>query len=177
MSAGERRARPSQVSHVLFRREDGWTPRDARSWLKQHDFPAPSSFDDVESEGGEKLVAGDYISFRVVPKSQEFTSYGYSDEMSEGVWFKFGGFRPRGRETHASDHLGPSGRYFIEFDYEGDPRTSEPLRTEREAFALADRMAAMGVAVRGVYESDDRGRVVQLGYRGGVEDDRAYPVD
>jgi len=124
MSAGERRARPSQVSHVLFRREDGWTPRDARSWLKQHDFPAPSSFDDVESEGGEKLVAGDYISFRVVPKSQEFTSYGYSDEMSEGVWFKFGGFRPRGREAHASDHRKIG---------------AEPLRTEREAWAVGLR--------------------------------------
>lgn len=91
----ERRRGGSEVSHVLFREQDGWTADEARSWLQQHDFRRFGDVEHVVSDGGEKLAPGDYLVYRVASPAKigSFTSFGYSDEMEGGVWFKFGGYR------------------------------------------------------------------------------------
>lgn len=86
----------SHISHALFRKESGWSPSHARSWLKTRGVRG-TSYETMHSKGGDRLKRGTYYVFRTVPDQEikRFTSFGYSNESKEfpGVWFKFGGFR------------------------------------------------------------------------------------
>jgi len=81
---------PSEVTHVLFRKESGWTPTRARSWLADHGV-RKSKYETMNSKGGSKLKRGTYYVFKVSGKKH--SSYGYSDESKKwpGLFFKFGG--------------------------------------------------------------------------------------
>lgn len=88
------RSRSSGISHVLFRKENGWTPSKAARWIEMHlDRNAPMTYEEIESEGGRNLKSGTYIVYRV--GRGNFTSFGYGPELEgfPGVFFKFGGFR------------------------------------------------------------------------------------
>jgi len=86
----------SRIAHVLFRKESGWTPAKAKSWLKARGVTS-TTYETMHSKGGDRLKRGTYYVFRAVPKREisKFSSFGYSAESKEwpGVWFKFGGFR------------------------------------------------------------------------------------
>lgn len=88
--------KPSTITHVLFRRQNGWTPTSVVRWLEQNGFPAYAG-DLMTSQGGETLKSGDYLVVRVVRSVKGFTSFGYGKELKNhpGVWFKFGGYRRR----------------------------------------------------------------------------------
>lgn len=86
----------SEISHVLFRKEDGWTPTEAKRWLKARGVRS-GTYDTMNSKGGSKLKRGSYYVFRALPKRDidSFSSFGYSAQSKQwpGVWFKFGGHR------------------------------------------------------------------------------------
>ena len=84
----------SHITHVLFRREDGWTPTSGAIWIETRlGRFAPKTYKKMVSAGGEKLKSGDYIVYKLRATGAKPTSYGYSNEMANfpGVWFKFGG--------------------------------------------------------------------------------------
>ena len=85
----------SKPSHVIFRKESGWTPKRVHAWLCKHAGGCPVDYEEMNSKGGKTLKPGSYIVVRVAPKSVKFTSYGYGEELKNypGVWFKFGGCR------------------------------------------------------------------------------------
>lgn len=115
----ERRRRPSEVSHILFREESGWNAAEARRWLDLHDFERYGDVEHMDSEGGSKLAPGSYLVYRVSSPRKQYTSFGYGDEVENGIWFKFGGYRRQraAREDHvAGDWRGlvePSDGVFI----------------------------------------------------------------
>lgn len=166
MHVHERRERPSEIAHVLFREEDGWTPDEARRWLDRNGLDRYGDAEIVESQGGEKLVPGTYISYRTAPEDSGFTSYGYGDEAGDGIWFKFGGFRRRrdgeAAPFAAADHLGPSGRYFVDYVALGEVEIAGPFSTEDEAWAAADQIGINGHHIEAVYEADPSGQTFVL---------------
>jgi len=83
----------SRITHALFRKDSGWTPARAKSWLKSRGV-RKEKYETMQSKGGEKLKRGTYYVFKLVPTSG-YSSFGYSGESKEwpGVFFKFGGHR------------------------------------------------------------------------------------
>lgn len=75
--------------------------------------------------------------------------------LGEAVALLCGGAR-------ASDHLGPSGRYFVDYLYGDEMRTSESFATDGDATRLQRELARHGISVVAVYEEDASGRTFVL---------------
>lgn len=61
-----------------------------------------------------------------------------------------------------SDHLGPTGRYFVEFRVGADLRIAGPFSSEGAATIAADQLTAHQLEVFDVYEKDADGNRVSL---------------
>lgn len=103
MNERRRKAASSKITHVLFRKDSGWTPAKAKSWLKSRGV-RKSKYETSHSQGGEKLKSGTYYVFRIAPV-KGYSSFGYSAESKSwpGVWFKFGGHRGKSRKAKESE--------------------------------------------------------------------------
>lgn len=62
----------------------------------------------------------------------------------------------------ASDHLGPEGRYFVDYIIGKDVRTSPGFVTDDEALKFANKLDVFDIPVVGIFEQDPTGETVNV---------------
>jgi hypothetical protein len=148
----------SEIAAVLFDR-DYFAPSEAKAWVKKNIPGRQKAPREMHSEGGSVLKKGDYIKIPVGPE-RKFSSYGYKDSGSDGIYFQIGGHRGRSKRgsQRARDHLGAGGEYYVIYESpyskEGVDKADGPYTNLKRAVGVANTLQADGAKVLEIMEYD-----------------------
>lgn len=159
-------SKPSKLVAVLFDRSYNYTPSQAKAWVKTHIGGRQKAPTSMHSEGGQVLAPGSYVKIRLGTEPKKpYTSFGYmevSAQKAPGVYFQIAGHRkPKRKARELRDHLGPDGRYFVDYKLDNKILTEGPLPNLRDANRFAKDIEAQG-GVAAVCETSPSGEIVYL---------------